>query len=124
MGQERGSAMAVYALLVLFSLLLSHSAHAATHIVGDTGGWTFNVAAWPRGKHFRAGDRLLFRYGAGVHNVVAVDRAGYNACATSNGAKVYQSGRDQIKLRKGLNFFICNFAGHCQSGMRIAVNAY
>jgi hypothetical protein len=24
---------------------------------------------------------------------------------------------------KGQNFFICSFAGHCQSGMKIAVNA-
>lgn len=51
--------MAVYALLVLFMLLLlSHSAHAATYAVGNAGGWTFNVDAWPKGKRFRAGDTL------------------------------------------------------------------
>ena len=65
----------------------------------------------------------MFNYGAGVHNVVAVDKAGFNACKTSKGAKVYKNGKDQIKLGKGLNFFICTFAGHCESGMKIAVNA-
>ena len=55
--------------------------------------------------------------------MVAVDKAGFNACKTSKGAKVYKNGTDQIKLGKGLNFFICTFAGHCESGMKIAVNA-
>lgn len=55
--------------------------------------------------------------------MVAVDKAGYNSCKTSNGAKVFKSGKDRIKLGKGLNYFICNFAGHCESGMKIALNA-
>ncbi|KAK6156947.1 hypothetical protein DH2020_011195 [Rehmannia glutinosa] len=46
-------------------------AEAAIYTVGGGGGWTFNVAAWPKGKPFKAGDTL----------------------------------------------------GHCQSGMKIAINA-
>lgn len=65
----------------------------------------------------------VFNYATGVHNVVAVNKAGYKTCKTPKGAKVYQTGKDQIKLAKGLNFFICNFPGHCESGMKIAVNA-
>ncbi|KAL3834152.1 hypothetical protein ACJIZ3_008888 [Penstemon smallii] len=36
---------------------------------------------------------------------------------------MYQTGKDQIKLAKGQNFFICNFSGHCGSGMKIAITA-
>lgn len=65
----------------------------------------------------------VFNYSTAAHNVVAVNKAGYSSCTSPRGAKVYTSGKDQIKLVKGQNFFICSFAGHCQSGMKIAVNA-
>ncbi|PON60423.1 Cupredoxin [Trema orientale] len=124
MAQGRVSAMATSA-LVLLMLLIGHSevARAATYTVGGAGGWTFNVAGWPKGKRFRAGDTLVFNYGSNAHNVVAVNKAGYQGCTTPKGAKVFTSGKDQIKLVKGSNFFICNFPQHCQSGMKIAVTA-
>lgn len=65
----------------------------------------------------------VFNYDSTTHNVVAVDRAGYSSCTSPAGAKVYNSGNDQIKLAKGQNYFICNFSGHCASGMKVAINA-
>ena len=65
----------------------------------------------------------VFNYDSTTHNVVAVDRSGYNSCTAPAGAKVYGSGKDQIKLARGQNYFICSSVGHCQSGMRIAINA-
>ncbi|KAK8564383.1 hypothetical protein V6N13_005388 [Hibiscus sabdariffa] len=120
MAQGRGSAMAA---AVLLCLLLSRLefAQAATYTVGGAGGWTFNTAGWPKGKRFKAGDTLVFNYNPSIHNVVAVNKAGYDSCSTPKGAKVYRSGKDQVKLAKGQNYFICNFAGHCQAGMKIAV---
>ncbi|TKY60174.1 Basic blue protein [Spatholobus suberectus] len=118
----RGSA--IVALTLSFCLLLHFEmAHSATHTVGDTNGWTFNTVGWPKGKRFRAGDTLVFNYSPGAHNVVAVNKAGYKACKTPKGAKIYNSGSDQIKLVKGQNYFICNFVGHCESGTKIAINA-
>ncbi|CAL9093357.1 unnamed protein product, partial [Musa acuminata var. zebrina] len=65
MAQGRGSAaaggQAAVALgLVVLCLLLAHVqvAEAATYTVGDSGGWSFNIASWSRGKRFRAGDVL------------------------------------------------------------------
>lgn len=59
MAQGRGSAMvATVFLCMLMFMLHSEMAHAATYTVGDSGGWTFNVAGWPNGKRFRAGDTL------------------------------------------------------------------
>ncbi|KAL0335193.1 UNVERIFIED_CONTAM: Basic blue protein [Sesamum radiatum] len=126
MSGGRGSAAVVGVVVMVAALAVVFQcevAEAATYTVGGAGGWTFNVATWPKGKQFRAGDTLVFNYKSGIHNVVAVDRAGYRGCTSPNGAKVYQTGNDQIKLRKGQNFFICTIAGHCQSGMKIAVTA-
>ncbi|XP_061365808.1 basic blue protein-like [Gastrolobium bilobum] len=122
MTMGRGIAMVALA-LSLCLLLHCEMAHAATYTVGDANGWTFNTLSWPKGKRFRAGDTLVFNYSPGTHNVVAVDKAGYNTCNTPKGARVYNSGSDQIKLVKGQNYFICNFAGHCESGTKIAINA-
>ncbi|KAE9602894.1 hypothetical protein Lal_00049401 [Lupinus albus] len=119
MALGRGSAMVA----LMFLVLHSEMAHAATYTVGDANGWTFNIAGWPRGKRFRAGDTLVFNYSPGAHNVATVDKAGYSACKTPKGAKVYNSGSDKIKLAKGINYFICNFVGHCESGTKIAIRA-
>ncbi|CAD5177913.1 basic blue protein-like [Musa acuminata AAA Group] len=130
MAQGRGSAaaggQAAVALgLVVLCLLLAHVqvAEAATYTVGDSGGWSFNMASWSRGKRFRAGDVLVFKYNPSVHNVVAVNAAGYNGCSTPRGSRVFTSGNDRITLARGRNYYICNFTGHCQSGMKIAIVA-
>ncbi|XP_044474956.1 uncharacterized protein LOC123202869 [Mangifera indica] len=65
----------------------------------------------------------LFNYDPTIHNVVAVNRGSYSSCSAPAGAKVFKSGKDRIKLVKGQNFILCSFSGHCQSGMKIAVNA-
>lgn len=43
-------------LCVLFLPLVT--AKTATHLVGDSSGWTFNVESWTNGKKFKAGDIL------------------------------------------------------------------
>ncbi|KAL3843711.1 hypothetical protein ACJIZ3_001114 [Penstemon smallii] len=120
MTQGRGSALLVVMVVVVVVMVV---AEAATYTVGDGGGWNFNTAAWPKGKRFRAGDTLLFNYNSRIHNVVKVNKVGHDGCTTPRGATVYQTGKDQIKLGKGQNFFICNLPGHCQSGMKIAITA-
>ncbi|CAN1140625.1 Basic blue protein [Linum perenne] len=96
---------------------------AATYKVGDASGWSFGVNSWPQGKSFKAGDKLVFTYSPSFHNVVVVDGNSYSACTTPPGAPIYNSGNDQITLKKGQNFFICNFPGHCEANLKIAVNA-
>ncbi|XP_057430684.1 basic blue protein-like [Lotus japonicus] len=109
-------------LLCLLALQVEH-ANAATYTVGGPAGWSFNTDTWPNGKKFRAGDVLIFNYDSTTHNVVAVDQSGYKSCTTPAGAKVLSSGKDQIRLGRGQNYFICNCPGHCQSGMKVAINA-
>ncbi|PKU72740.1 basic blue protein [Dendrobium catenatum] len=118
-----GKAMAFGLTLLFLMLLQSELAESAIYTVGNQNGWTFNSAAWTKGKRFRAGDVLIFKYSPSVHNVVAVNAAGYNACTTPKGSKIYKSGNDRITLVKGPNYFICNFPAHCESGMKMLVNA-
>ncbi|XP_042431721.1 basic blue protein-like [Zingiber officinale] len=122
-GSAGGATRALGLGTLLCLLLLAHTADAATYTVGDSGGWTFNMASWTRGKRFRAGDVLVFRYSRSVHNVVPVSAAGYNGCSAPRGSRTYNSGNDRITLARGRNYFICSIAGHCQSGMKIAVVA-
>ncbi|CAN8272693.1 unnamed protein product [Cochlearia groenlandica] len=128
MAKGRGSTTwlgrAIVAIMVVSVLLLEASyVRAATYTVGESKGWTFSADGWPSGKHFKAGDVLVFNYDPKNHNVVVVDSGGYNNCKTPTSAKIYTSGKDHITLSKGKNFFICNFPGHCESAMKIAVNA-
>ncbi|XP_059653416.1 basic blue protein-like [Cornus florida] len=125
MSQGRGSAI-LAATMVLCLILVHHCvlSQAATHTVGGASGWSFNVVGWPKGKHFMAGDTLVFNYNPALHNVVVVDKAGFSSCKAPGGAKVYNTGKDRVKLVKGQNFFICSFPGHCGPGnMKIAINA-
>ncbi|XP_072991940.1 basic blue protein-like [Typha latifolia] len=109
--------------LILILLCFLLRAESAKFTVGDSSGWSFGASSWPKGKSFMAGDVLVFNYDPSVHNVVAVSSAGYSSCTTPGGAKVYSSGSDEVTLVKGTNYFVCNFAGHCESGMKIAVTA-
>ncbi|KAK6939970.1 Phytocyanin domain [Dillenia turbinata] len=120
-GSAVGATVLVGALVCLW--IQAEVAHGATYTVGGTKGWAFNVVNWPKGKSFKAGDTLIFNYDKTIHNVVAVNKGGYKGCSTPSGAKMYSSGKDRIKLAKGQNYFICNYAGHCESGMKIAVKA-
>ncbi|KAL6637052.1 hypothetical protein ACP70R_024624 [Stipagrostis hirtigluma subsp. patula] len=121
-GSARGGA-AVMAMVLLCVLLHGELAESAVYTVGDRGGWSFNTAAWPRGKRFRAGDVLVFKYSPSAHNVVPVTAAGYKSCSAPGRARVLRSGNDRVTLRRGTNYFICSIPGHCQAGMKIAVTA-
>ncbi|XP_074280228.1 basic blue protein-like [Silene latifolia] len=120
MGQGRGSARPALAigLAILCLMAIAQPTLGAIYSIN----WTFNVVNWPRGKSFRAGDVLVFNYARSLHNVVPVSGNGYKSC-NGRGGRVSQSGRDRFTLRRGANYFICSFPGHCQGGMKIAVNA-
>ncbi|CAO2047619.1 unnamed protein product [Urochloa humidicola] len=130
MARGRGSAsgLAAAALLVVVGLLVvaasaPRAEAAASHTVGDYGGWKFNVDRWANGRTFRAGDELVFNYNRAVHDVAVVDAAAYRSCVVPRGARVLRSGRDKVRLGRGTHYFVCTVPGHCQAGMKIAVRA-
>ncbi|KAL1218627.1 Basic blue protein [Cardamine amara subsp. amara] len=128
MAKGRGSAScsvrAIVAIMVVSMLLLQADyVQAATYKVGGSGGWTFNVVGWTKGKYFKAGDVLVFIYNPSFHNLVKVNSGAYKSCQNPANAFTYTSGQDRLTLSKGQNFFICSFPGHCESNMKIAVTA-
>ncbi|XP_022769889.1 basic blue protein-like [Durio zibethinus] len=123
--QGRCSANPVLVLACTLILLLAQFeiTQAETFTVGETSGWSFNVQSWAKGKKFKAGDTLVFNYDPSLHNVAVVGVDGYNNCSASPSSEVYSSGNDAIELSKGRNYFICSIPGHCDGGLKIAVDA-
>ncbi|XP_078156271.1 basic blue protein-like [Carex rostrata] len=118
------SSASTFGIIFLMCLFLQHETiHAATHVVGGKHRWTFNVADWPNGRTFNAGDVLEFKYSPLFHNVVAVDSDGYNNCIAPTDAEELKSGKDRITLSTGTYYFICSRFDHCSLGMKIAVTA-
>ncbi|KAF0932517.1 hypothetical protein E2562_010407 [Oryza meyeriana var. granulata] len=97
--------------------------YAEGYTVGDNGGWRFYAEGWAKGKTFRAGDVLEFKYNGAVHDVAAVDPAAYRSCTVPRGVRKMRSGHDKVTLRKGTHYFICTEPGHCKAGMKLAVRA-
>ncbi|XP_068319531.1 basic blue protein-like [Pyrus communis] len=108
---------------LLFLFLTIVSAKKTTFTVGDKSGWTFNVENWTDGKKFKAGDELVFNYDPSLHNVAVVDANEYSSCSVSSSSRTFTTGKDPVKLSKGLNYFICTVPGHCDAGVKISVNA-
>ncbi|GJY87935.1 putative phytocyanin domain containing protein [Tanacetum coccineum] len=52
------------------------------YICGDNYGWTlnFDYQAWATGKEFVVGDKLVFRYPIGKHNVFRVNGTQFQQC--------------------------------------------
>jgi hypothetical protein len=67
----------------------------------------------------------VFKYAPGAHNVVVVDERSFASCSVPGNAPTFTSGDDKLSLTKaGKWFFICGVEGHCQGGMKLAVNVH
>ena len=57
--------------------------------------------------------------------MVVVDAQSYASCAVPSNAPTMASGDDRVALRRaGRWFFICGVEGHCDSGMKLAVDVH
>ncbi|KAK6940547.1 Phytocyanin domain [Dillenia turbinata] len=124
--QGRGSAtkaLAMSAILLVSLTLHLKTAQAIDYVVGDAEGWTFTSEGWGKGKTFKAGDNLIFKYDNQLHNVAIVDANTYNTCKIPPGTKSSTSGNDKIALKEGTNYFVCTILGHCDAGVRLRVTA-
>ncbi|XP_022004355.1 blue copper protein 1b [Helianthus annuus] len=90
---------------------------ATEYTVGDENGWTldFDYQTWAKDKVFVVGDKLVFNYALGTHNVVKVNGTGFQQCLTSSTNGTLTSGRDVITLQtQGRKWYICGVAKHCK----------
>ncbi|XAR55013.1 hypothetical protein NMG60_11030380 [Bertholletia excelsa] len=97
---------------------------ATEFVVGDNKGWAlnFDYQAWTQGKEFRVGDKLVFKYKQGAHNVIRVDGATFRNCTPAATAGPLTTGNDVIILAtEGRKWYICGVGNHCESGMKLAI---
>ncbi|KAK1376435.1 Uclacyanin 1 [Heracleum sosnowskyi] len=98
---------------------------ATEFMVGDDDGWrtNFDYQSWAASKEFHVGDKLIFMYSAGVHNVHRADSASFQNCTPSATSVALTTGNDVITLAsEGKKWYICTKASHCASGnMKLAI---
>ncbi|GLJ42562.1 hypothetical protein SUGI_0882380 [Cryptomeria japonica] len=89
--------------------------------VGDDKGWTigFDYQAWVQGKQFHVGDRLVFNYPKGVHNVLAVNGSSFANCFNETISGKFESGHDDLQIKKSGNIWVISGVGQdCENGMK------
>nr|XP_043630485.1 blue copper protein-like [Erigeron canadensis] len=95
-------------------------------MVGDASGWTlnFDYQTWAMGKEFVVGDKLVFKYPAGVHNVYKVNGTGFQQCTTMGSNGALSSGHDVVPLTTpGRKWYICGVGKHCEKGgMKLVID--
>ncbi|KAF0913317.1 hypothetical protein E2562_021967 [Oryza meyeriana var. granulata] len=119
--------MAVSSAALVGLLVASCAAVAAAtrYTVGDGEGWTtgVNYNNWANGKFFRQGDELVFNYQSRAHTVTEVSQSGFDSCNGNNALSNDDGGSTTIRLSyPGMHYFICTTPGHCNNGMKLAVN--
>ncbi|KAD0079195.1 hypothetical protein E3N88_44813 [Mikania micrantha] len=76
----------------------------------------------PRGGGGGGRYNQVFNYG-GSHGVDVVSKSDYDNCATSNAINSYSDGATVISLtQSGPMYFVCPSFGHCNTGMKLAIN--
>ncbi|KAK2983984.1 hypothetical protein RJ640_027309 [Escallonia rubra] len=102
--------------IVILAIVSPALVSAKDFIVGDDKGWTtnFDYQTWAQGKDFRVGDRLVFQYPVGAHNVFKVNGTGFESCIKPAPTEALTSGNDAIVLATpGRKWYICGIGQHC-----------
>ncbi|PWA40163.1 cupredoxin [Artemisia annua] len=109
-------------------LALAVAARGRTFTVGGDAGWRYGFDHLNHIKDYDLiiGDKLLFKYPPGKHDVVEVSTENYVKCTVPPGAKVLTSGSDIIEFKEaGRRNFICSKDNgrHCREGnMKVYYN--
>ncbi|KAK7276314.1 hypothetical protein RIF29_17453 [Crotalaria pallida] len=111
-------------LVVIAIIFLPSIAIAKEFVVGDDKGWTIGVdyQAWAANKVFVVGDKLVFKYAVGDHNVFKVNGTAFQSCTVPPPSEALSTGSDTIELATpGRKWYICGFAGHCNAGQKLVI---
>lgn len=121
-GGGSASLLLVLALLIAFASQC-FQVEGRMYEVGGNQGWGLTSKWQSKPSRAKAGDILYFKYSPGAHNVVSVSSKDFKSCRITGRVKQYNSGNDKIVLKKGWNYFICSFPGHCGAGMKVSMYA-
>ncbi|GMJ00358.1 uclacyanin 1 [Hibiscus trionum] len=107
----------IFFIIAAVAFFAVSSSLATEFTVGDEKGWAldFDYQGWAAGKEFRVGDKLVFKYTAGVHDVLKVNGTEFQQCgAATNNTVPLTTGNDVITLSTpGRKWYICSVPGHC-----------
>uniref|UniRef100_A0A7N0UIF8 Phytocyanin domain-containing protein n=1 Tax=Kalanchoe fedtschenkoi TaxID=63787 RepID=A0A7N0UIF8_KALFE len=126
-----GFKVVVLATIIMGVALLPASAVAQTsHVVGGNMGWVIPLgdagayATWASTRAFAVGDKLVFNYAAGQHDVAHSSKAAYDACNASLPIiSTTMAAPATITLTAaGENYFFCTIGRHCALGQKLAIN--
>ncbi|XP_062114680.1 uclacyanin 1-like [Humulus lupulus] len=113
----------VFLVAIVLVAMAANICCATDYNVGDSAGWNTGVdyTAWAKGKTFKVGDTLVFKYAVGSQNVIEVNKGEFEGCKATQGVPL-TSGNDRVPLRSpGPKYFICGVAGHCDLGQKLTI---
>ncbi|KAF5482193.1 hypothetical protein F2P56_002782 [Juglans regia] len=122
--------VALVFLVLTAAVAVLHEAEAASHVVGNSTGWTVPpsngasfYSSWASGLNFSVGDTLVFNFQTGVHDVATVSKAAFDSCDTGTTLSLLTTGPATIELNAtGDNYFICTVGQHCSAGQKLSIN--
>ncbi|XP_057521168.1 umecyanin-like [Amaranthus tricolor] len=117
----------VLPLLVVVYCVLVQSSSALIHVVGGVAGWeippnkTF-YEDWAKPRTFGVGDKLVFPYRMGAHNVLQVNKADFDKCGHDNVINQFFKGPTVFQLNAiGDYYFYSGVGIHCEMGQKLHV---
>ncbi|KAF8412149.1 hypothetical protein HHK36_000105 [Tetracentron sinense] len=114
-------------LLAAMGCLMMGRVSAMNHIVGGSFGWIIpkNLSfyqEWAKPRTFGVGDKLVFLYRTGVHNVLQVNEKDFNACTQKEVIDMLYSGPTIMNLTEpGDYYYYCGVGTHCEAGQKLAI---
>ncbi|KAF6164963.1 hypothetical protein GIB67_005332 [Kingdonia uniflora] len=107
-------------MFVLVVVILVPEATLAKEVeVEEDSGWTikFDYQVWTAGKEFHIGDKLVFRYPVGAHNVHKMNATGFQDCVAPLDIIPLVTSNDAITFATlGKKWYICGVGKHCEVG--------
>ncbi|XP_043706185.1 umecyanin-like [Telopea speciosissima] len=114
-------------LLAGMGCVLMAQTNAMSHIIGGSFGWripdnTTFYQEWAKPRTFGVGDKLVFLYRTGVHNVLEVDEKEFKACTQDKPIDMLYRGPTILELnKKGDYYYYCGVGTHCEAGQKLSI---
>ncbi|KAG0620097.1 hypothetical protein M758_4G189100 [Ceratodon purpureus] len=129
--QLRPARARVLTLLLTLTNFVSVSQGVDYPVGGTTQQWNFPPSSswyddvWSRNITFVLGDKLIFTYTSGLHNVLElVSKEDYEMCNLAAIKNTYSSGNDIIQLNTtGWHYYVCGALNHC-ANRNLKVSVY
>ncbi|ERN03723.1 hypothetical protein AMTRI_Chr05g74410 [Amborella trichopoda] len=109
------------------ALLMCTVCMATDHTVGGSTGWQVPddssfYEKWATENTFSVGDKLIFDFRTGSHNVIQVEKAGYESCSSTAPIRSFTEGPATVTLEAGIHYFLCGVGTHCNSGQKVTIS--